>query len=71
MIDLLTDYVGVEPWIGNYIILPILIILDAINTHNPKAFYTIESVKSASEYQVGETSPSRFTLFEKITSKRK
>ncbi len=43
----------------------------AINTYNPKAFYTIESVKSASEYQNGETHQNRFSFIEKITSKRK
>jgi uncharacterized protein YebE (UPF0316 family) len=46
------------------------IALNAIKKFNPKAFYTIESVKSASEYHLGESS-GRFALFEKLTLKRK
>ncbi len=45
-------------------------VLDAIKEFNPKAFYTIESVKSASEYHLGE-STRKFAFFEKLSLKRK
>lgn len=44
--------------------------LDAINRFNPNAFYTIESVKSASETSIAETRRS-FTLFKHLSIKRK
>lgn len=45
-------------------------VLNAIKEFNPKAFYTIESVKSASEYHLGESTP-RLAFFEKFSFKRK
>jgi len=46
------------------------IVLNAIKEFNPKAFYTIESVKSASEFHLGE-SARRFAFFEILSLKRK
>jgi uncharacterized membrane-anchored protein YitT (DUF2179 family) len=46
------------------------LVLNAIKQFNPKAFYTIESVKNASEYHLGETGR-KFIFFEKLTPKRK
>ena len=46
------------------------IVLNAIKKFNPRAFYTIESVKKASEYHLGE-STRRFSFFEKQSLKRK
>jgi len=46
------------------------IILEGIKLHNPNAFYTIESVKSAVDNQIIESKP-RYTLFSLLTSKRK
>ncbi len=46
------------------------VVLNAIKKYNPKAFYTIESVKSASEYHFGE-STRKIAFFKRIYSKRK
>jgi uncharacterized protein YebE (UPF0316 family) len=46
------------------------LVLNAIKKFNPKAFYTVESVKKASEYHLGE-STRKFAFFEKQSLKRK
>ena len=46
------------------------VVLNAIKKYNPKAFYTIESVKSASEYHLGE-STRKIAFFERLSLKRK
>ncbi|MBS0001198.1 MAG: DUF2179 domain-containing protein [Cyclobacteriaceae bacterium] len=46
------------------------IVLNAIKIFNPKAFYTVESVKNASEYHLGE-STRKFIFFERQSLKRK
>jgi len=46
------------------------IILEGIKQYNPNAFYTIESVKSATEYPQ-EISRRRFAFLSHLTSKRK
>ena len=45
-------------------------IFEGIKTFNPNEFYTVESVKSATENQM-EVSKRRMTLFNVLTSKRK
>ncbi len=45
-------------------------ILKAINEFNPKAFYTVEAIKSASEYHLGSTDK-RFLFFNRSLSNRK
>jgi len=46
------------------------IIFKGIRTHNPNAFYTIESVKSATENRV-EVTRRKFALFNFLAAKRK
>lgn len=46
-------------------------ILEAIKEFNPKAFYTIESVRGASEYHFSETRKPGFAFFRYLSLKRK